>query len=64
MNKIPINHKDVTNEVAARITKAVASSYDCSVDIDYHNGRQKAVFVGDEELKPHIVDEALGLNDD
>ncbi|MCP4106124.1 MAG: hypothetical protein GY749_11385 [Desulfobacteraceae bacterium] len=61
MNQIPVNIKEANTEVFARIVKAAANKYDCSVSIDFSNGRRSVEFIGDEALKSHIVEEALGI---
>ncbi|MCP4349168.1 MAG: hypothetical protein GY795_27115 [Desulfobacterales bacterium] len=63
MNAIPVNIKADNTEVFARIVKAAANKYDCSVSIDFSDGRHYAEFIGDELLKPHIIEEALGIFD-
>ncbi len=63
MNAIPVNIKEANTEVFARIVKAAASKYDCSVNIDFSDGRHSVQFIGDEHLKPHIIEEALGIFD-
>ena len=61
MNAIPVNIEEDNTEVFARIIKAAASKYDCSVNIDFSEGRRSVEFIGDELLKSHIIEEALGI---
>ncbi len=63
MNAVPINIKADNTEIFARIVKAAAFKYDCSVSIDFSDGRHRVEFIGDELLRPHIIEEALGIFD-
>jgi len=59
-NKIPLNLEETGNEVLARIIKATARKYNCSMVIDFNNGNRTVEFIGDEASKPLIIKE---LND-
>ncbi|MCP4113200.1 MAG: hypothetical protein GY749_48000 [Desulfobacteraceae bacterium] len=63
MNAIPVNIEADNTEVFARIVKAAAVRYDCSVSIDFSDGRRSVEFIGDELLMPHIIEEALAIFD-
>lgn len=60
---IPINHEETNLEVMARIAKATARKYDCSLHIDYSNGNRRIEFVGDETHKALIAAEMASLFD-
>ena len=60
-NMVPIQFEDANFEIMARIVKAASHKYNCDVEIDFSNGVRKAVFMGDEEMKPHIVGEVLDI---
>jgi len=55
--KIPLNLEETNNEVLARIIKATARKYNCSMVIDFNDGNRKVEFVGDDASKPLIVKE-------
>jgi len=55
--KLNIASEDTNAEVLARIIKAASHKYDCSMEIDFNNGKRVTKFVGDEVLKPHIAEE-------
>ncbi|MBI5593209.1 MAG: hypothetical protein HY881_22320 [Deltaproteobacteria bacterium] len=61
LNMIPIQFEDANFEIMARIVKAASHKYNCDVEIDFSNGVRKVVFMGDEEMKPHIVGEVLDI---
>ncbi len=54
---IPINREETNLEVLARIAKAMARKYDCSLNIDYSNGNRRIEFIGDETDKALIAAE-------
>ena len=56
-NKIPLKIEETNNEVLARIIKATARKYNCSIVIDFSDGNRTVEFVGDEACKPLIVKE-------
>lgn len=56
-NKIPITIEETNKEVIARIIKATAEKFNCTMVIDFKNGNRKVEFVGDEAHKPQIVEE-------
>jgi hypothetical protein len=60
-NTVPIQFEDANFEIIARIVKAASHKYNCDVEIDFSNGVRKAVFMGDEEMRPHIVGEVLDI---
>lgn len=55
--RIPIRRIDANVEVLARIVKAASKKYDCTVKIDFRDGRCDVEFVGDETCKPVIAAE-------
>ncbi len=57
MNNVKINIENTNVEVYARIFKAEARKYDCSMDIDFSNGKRITRFIGDQEYAPHILEE-------
>jgi hypothetical protein len=62
---IPTSIEDASLEVLARIIKSTSQQYGCSMRIDFSEGRREAIFIGDEELKPHIaaeVEEIFKIN--
>ncbi len=61
LNMIPIKFEDANLEIMARIVKAASHKYNCNVEIDFSNGLKKAVFVGDEEMKPYIAEEVMDI---
>ena len=61
LNMVPIQFEDANFEIMARIIKAASHKYNCDVEIDFSNGVRKAVFTGDEDMKPHIVGEVLDI---
>ena len=52
---IKINREETNLEVLARIAKATARKYDCSMRIDFQNGKRQIEFVGDAECKAKIA---------
>jgi hypothetical protein len=52
---IKINREETNLEVLARIAKATARKYDCSVTIDFQNGNRRIEFIGDKECKEQIA---------
>ena len=60
---IPINHEETNLEVLARIAKAAARKFDCSLDIDFNNGNRRIEFIGDEANKKLIAAEMEYLFD-
>jgi len=56
-NKIPLKIEETNNEVLARIIKATARKYNCSMVINFNNGNRTVEFVGDEASKSLIVKE-------
>ena len=55
--KIDIYTENTNSEVLARIVKAASNKYNCSMEIDYSEGRRISKFIGDQSLKPHIAKE-------
>lgn len=53
---IKINREETNLEVLARIAKAAASQYDCSLRIDFQDGKRRIEFVGDDACKCRIAD--------
>ncbi len=60
---IPINREETNLEVLARIAKATARKYNCSLNIDYSNGNRRIEFIGDETDKALIAAEMESLFD-
>jgi hypothetical protein len=58
---IPVKIEDTNIEVLAMIVKAASLKYDCSMDIDFQNGKRKAEFIGDEIFKPFIAEEVESI---
>ena len=58
---IPINHEDTTIEILARIAKATARKFNCTLHIDYSNGQRRIEFIGDETHKALIAAEIESL---
>jgi hypothetical protein len=56
-NKIPIKFEDTNLEVLARIVKAASRKFDCSMKIDFKNGKRRVEFIGDDIYKPFILEE-------
>ena len=52
---VKINREETNLEVLARITKATARKYDCSLTIDYKNGKRRIEFIGDKECQEEIA---------
>ena len=52
---VKINQEETNLEVLARITKATARKYDCSLDIDFQDGKRRIEFIGDQERKAQIA---------
>ena len=56
-NKIPIKREDTNLEILARIAKAASRKFDCSMKIDFNNGKRQVEFIGDDIYKSIIVEE-------
>lgn len=52
---IKINREETNLEVLARITKATARKYECSLDINFQNGERQIKFIGNDECKAKIA---------
>ena len=52
---VKINREETNLEILARITKATARKYDCSLTIDFKNGKRRIEFIGDNECKEQIA---------
>jgi hypothetical protein len=65
MSKIPldgVNIEDTTIEIYARIVKAKGKQYECSVDIDFEDGKRVCTFSNeDQEYVPHIMEEVKDM---
>jgi hypothetical protein len=61
LKKIPITIEETNNEIIARIIKAAAQKFNCTMVIDFSNGNRKVEFVGDEAHKPQIVEELKSI---
>lgn len=56
-NGIKVTLEDTNAEVLARIAKAAAKKFNCSLNIDFSDGNRTIEFVGDESCKPAIARE-------
>ncbi len=56
-NVIPVRFEDASKEILARIVKAASKKFNCTMRIDFKNGRRTAEFIGDDVYKPFIADE-------
>ncbi|MGD8367210.1 MAG: hypothetical protein PVG78_06200 [Desulfobacterales bacterium] len=56
-NVIPIRFQDANKEVLARIVKAASKKFNCTMKIDFENGRRTAEFIGDDIYRPLIAEE-------
>lgn len=52
---IKINCEETNLEILARIAKAAARKYDCSMTIDFQNGNRHIAFSGDQASREKIV---------
>jgi len=52
---IKINHEETNLEILARIAKATAQKFDCSMTIDFQNGNRRIEFTGDPASKEKIA---------
>ena len=55
--KIPITVEETNKEILARMIKATARKFNCSMVIDFRDGNRTIEFVGDEAFKPQIIEE-------
>ena len=60
---IPITREETNAEILARIVKAESRKYDCSMEIDFSQDNRISKFVGDESLKPHIIEDVHNIFD-
>ena len=60
-NSIPVNIEDTNAEVFARIVKSTATKYDCSMEINFQDGKRETRFIGDRDLKSHIIDDVKSI---
>jgi hypothetical protein len=58
---IPIRFQDTNKEVLARIVKAASKKFNCTMKIDFEDGRRTAEFVGDDAYRPLIAEEVEGI---
>jgi hypothetical protein len=58
---IKVTLEDTNAEVLARIAKAAAKKFNCSLTIDFHDGNRTIEFVGDESCKPAIAREVENI---
>jgi hypothetical protein len=59
--QIPVQRVDTNAEVLARIVKAISRKYDCTMKIDFSNGKRITEFIGDEISKACIADEVTNI---
>lgn len=52
---IKITREETNLEILARIAKATARQYDCSMTIDFHDGNRRIEFSGDPSSKEKIA---------
>jgi ribosomal protein S17E len=52
---IKINREETNLEILARIAKATAQKYDCSMTIDFQNGNRRIEFSGNPAAKEKIA---------
>jgi hypothetical protein len=52
---IKIKREETNLEILARIAKATAQKYDCSMTIDFQNGNRRIEFSGDPASKEKIA---------
>ena len=53
---VKINREETNMEILARITKAAARQYDCTLNIDFRDGKRCIEFIGSQECKKQIAD--------
>ncbi|MGD9330055.1 MAG: hypothetical protein PVJ53_02020 [Desulfobacterales bacterium] len=53
---VKINCEETNLEILARIAKAAARKYDCSLTIDFQNGERRIEFIGSSKCKAQIAD--------
>lgn len=53
---VKINREETNLEILARIAKAAARKYDCTLTIDFHDGNRRIAFCGDSTAKQKIAD--------
>ena len=57
---VKITREETNLEILARIAKAAARKYDCTLTIDFHNGNRRIAFEGDNAAKQKIADTVEG----
>ena len=57
---VKITREETNLEILARIAKAAARKYDCTLTIDFHNGNRRIAFAGDSAAKQKIADTVEG----
>ena len=57
---VKITREETNLEILARIAKAAARKYDCTLTIDFHNGNRRIAFTGDSAAKQKIADTVEG----
>jgi hypothetical protein len=62
-NLFPIRSIDANIEVLARIAKAASKKFDCTMKIDFKNGKGEVEFIGDSRFKPVIAQEVMDIFD-
>ena len=53
---VKINREETNLEILARIAKAAARKYDCTLTIDFRDGNRRIAFCGDSTAKQKIAD--------
>jgi len=58
---IPVRIEDTSMEIYARIARAEAQKFDCSIDIDFSDTNRNISLVGDKSNVPHIMEEVKNI---
>lgn len=61
MNNIPLRIEDTSLEVYARIARAEAAKYNCSMNIDYSGNRREISLTGDNACAHHILEDVKNI---
>ena len=61
LNKVPIRKVDANAEILARIIKSVSQKYECSLKIDFADGKRVVEFIGDDQCKAWIAEEVEAI---
>jgi len=58
---IPLRIEDTSMEIYARIARAEAHKYDCSIDIDFSDSNRNISLRGDKSNVPYIMEEVKNI---